>query len=112
MAQGVAEPPWPEAEKARLRELCADPELSILQIAVLMKRSKNSVMGMRARMGLTGSRPSPIKPKAEGHVELTPAQRERREAGFKDALPAGHPIAVAVLAEAGIRFARGTWPHG
>lgn len=80
-------------------------------IGKVLAGTKSSVAGQRNRMGLP-ERGSPIRPRAVARAELTPGQAARRAANMGEALPAGHPIAVAVLAEAGITFQPGTWPHG
>lgn len=97
--------PWLPADEQRLAELWADPVMSAAKIGQRMGRTKNSVVAKAQRLGLEG-RVSPIRPRVAPVVELSEAQHARRLAGAEP-LPAGHPIALAVLAQAGVRFARG-----
>lgn len=93
---------WSEAAKEKLRALWmqADPVLSAARIAVELRTTKHSVVGMVHRMGLP-ERPSPIVRRAEAADVPTPSRWEQeRELAGAEPLAAFHPIAREVLADA------------
>lgn len=100
--------PWPAEREAALARLWADEALSAGAIGKLLKVSKNAVVAKARRMDLPG-RASLIKPPAPGAVVLSAWERARKDAG-EAPLPAGHPIALAVL-DGGAALVRG-WGWG
>jgi len=98
---GHKDTPWPHRD-AELRKLRAEGH-GLAEIAKRMGLTKSSVNGRRKRLLLPGwGSPLPVpKPDAKPAVALPPEVQARKDAGLAP-LAEGHPIAVAVLREAGL----------